>query len=99
VVCDRYAIATHHTSILQPSYFVRDYPGELVTERIWILLKQETVSGSGISRAIRKISPQTTTPILSFNRPDALPAAQPTASKCSTVGDKQRYNGWGQLLL
>jgi len=32
--------------------FVRDYPGELVPEQIWILLKQETVSGSGISWAI-----------------------------------------------
>jgi len=39
---------------------------------IWILLKQETVSGSGISWAICT---------LSFYRPDALPAAQPTASK------------------
>jgi len=28
---------------------VQDYPGEPVPERIWILLKQETVSGSDIS--------------------------------------------------
>ena len=54
---------------------------------IWILLKQETVSGSGISWAIRKSAPcsrQITTPAPHhsvFYRPDALPVAQPTASK------------------
>ena len=54
---------------------------------IWILLKQETVSGSGISWAICKPAPcsrQITTPATHhsvFYRPDALPAAQPTASK------------------
>ena len=51
------------------------------------LLKQEIVSGSGISRAIRKSAPrsrQITTPTPHhsvFYRPYALPAAQPTASK------------------
>ena len=54
---------------------------------IWILLKQETVSGSGISWATGKSAPrsrQITTPAPHrsvFYRPDALPAAQPTASK------------------
>ena len=54
---------------------------------IWILLKQETVSVSGISWAICKSAPrsrQITTPAPQhsvFYRPDALPAAQPTASK------------------
>ena len=54
---------------------------------IWILLKQETVSGSGISWAACKSasrSRQTTTPLphhSAFCRPDALPAAQPTVSK------------------
>ena len=55
---------------------------------IWILLKQETVSGSGISWAICKSAPrsrQITTPAPHphsvFYRLDALPAAQPTASK------------------
>jgi len=68
---------------------------------IWILLKQETVSGSGISWAICKSahrSRETTTPAPNssvFYRPDALPAAQPTVSKhwwhialkayCSTI--------------
>jgi len=48
-------------------------------------MKQETVSGSGISWAICKSAPrsrQTTTPAPHhsvFYRPDALPAAQPTA--------------------
>ena len=50
-------------------------------------MKQETVSGSGISWAICKSAPrsrQITTPAPQrsvFYRPDALPAAQPTASK------------------
>ena len=66
---------------------VWDYPGEPVPESIWILLKQETVSGSGISWAICKPAPrprQTTMPAPHhsvFHRPDALPAAQPTALK------------------
>jgi len=54
---------------------------------IWILLKQKTVSSSGISWAVCKSAPrsrQITTPALRhsvFYRPDALPATQPTASK------------------
>jgi len=54
---------------------------------IWILLKQETVSGSGIHWAICKSGPrsrQITMPAPHrsvFYRPDALPAAQPTVSK------------------
>ena len=54
---------------------------------IWILLKQETVSGSGISWAICKSAPlsrQITMPVPHhsvFYRPDALPATQQTASK------------------
>ena len=54
---------------------------------IWILLKQETVSGSGISWAICKSAPcsrQIATPAPHhsvFYRLDALPATQPTASK------------------
>ena len=54
---------------------------------MWILLKQETVSGSGISWAVCKStshSRQITTPAPHhsvFYRPDALPATQPTVSK------------------
>ena len=59
------------------------WAGTRKVKPIWILLKQETVSGSGISWAICKSAPcsrQTTTPVC-FYRPDALPAAQPTVSK------------------
>ena len=65
-------------------------PGWACTRKvkpIWILLKQETVSGSGISWAVCKFAPcsrQTTTPAphhSDFYRPDALSAAQPTDSK------------------
>ena len=63
------------------------WAGTRKVKPVWILLKQETVSGSGISWAICKSAPrcrQITTPALHhsvFYRPDALPAAQPTASK------------------
>ena len=79
-----------HTPISRP--FFQDYPGEPVpgTRKaipIWVLLKQETVSGSGINWAICKSAPrsrQITMPAphhSGFYSPDALPAAQPTASK------------------
>ena len=63
------------------------WAGTRKVKPIWILLKQETVSGSGISWAICKSAPssrQITMPAPHhsvFYRPDALPAAQPTASK------------------
>ena len=53
---------------------------------IWILLKQETLSGSGISWAICKSAPrsrQITTPAPHYSvfyRPNALPAAKRTCS-------------------
>ena len=76
---------THHLTTL-----CLGLPGWASTRKvkpIWILLKQETVSGSGISWAICKSAPlsrQITTPVPHhsvFYRPGALPAAQPTASK------------------
>ena len=63
------------------------WAGTRKVKLIWILLKQETVSGSGISWAVCKSAPrsrQITTPAPHhsvFYRPDALPVAQPTASK------------------
>jgi len=54
---------------------------------IWILLKQETVSGSGIHWAICRSAPRSTQITMPaphrsvFYSPDALPAAQPTVSK------------------
>jgi len=62
------------------------WAGTRKVKPIWILLKQETVRGSGISWAIYKSAPrsrQITTPAphrSDFYRPDGLPAAQPTAS-------------------
>jgi len=70
--------------------FLPGLPGWASTRKvkpIWILLKQETVSGSGITWDIcmsASRSRQITTPAPHnsvFSRPDALPAAQPTASK------------------
>jgi len=63
------------------------WAGTRKVKPIWILLKQKTVSGSCISRAICKSAPhsrQITMPAPHhsvFYRPDALPAAQQTASK------------------
>ena len=61
--------------------------GTRKVKRIWILLEQEKVSGSGISCATCKSAPssrQITTPAPHhsvFYRPDALSATQPTVSK------------------
>ena len=69
-----------------------ELPGWASTRKvkpIWILLKQETVSGSGISWVVCKSAPRsrqiiTPAPHHSvFYRLNALPAAQPTASKHS----------------
>ena len=63
------------------------WAGTRKAKPIWILLKQETVTGSGISWNICKSAPrsrQITMPAPHhsvFYRPDALPATQPTASK------------------
>ena len=65
------------------------WAGTRKVKPIWILLKQETVSGSGIRWAICNSAPrcrQIKRPAphhSAFYRPDALPAAQPTASKHS----------------
>ena len=91
-VCDKVPEGTHthtHTHTRLTALFP-GLPGCAGTRKvkpIWILLKQETVSGSGTSWAICKSAPrsrQITTPAPHhsvFYRPDALPAAQPTASK------------------
>jgi len=62
------------------------WAGTRKVKTIWILVKQETVSGSGISRAGCKSAPrsrQITIPAPHYSvfyRPDALPVTQPTAS-------------------
>ena len=77
---------THtHLTALFPG--LHGWDGTRNVKPIWILLKQETVSGSGISWAICKSAPcsrQITTPAPHrsvFYRPGALPVTQPTASK------------------
>jgi len=63
------------------------WAGTRKVKPIWILLEQETVSGSGIHWAICKSAPhtrQTTIPAPHrsvFYRPDALPATQPNSVK------------------
>ena len=76
-----------HTRLMALCLGLPRWAGTTKVKPIWILLEQETVSGSGISWAICKSAPrsrQITMPAphhTVFYRPDALPAAQPTASK------------------
>ena len=76
-----------HTRLMALCPGLPGWAGTRKVKPIWILLKQETASGSGISWAVCKSAPrsrQITTPAPHhsvFYRPDALPATQPTASK------------------
>ena len=76
-----------HTHLMALFPGLPGWAGTRKVKPIWILLKQETVSGSGISWVICKSAPcsrQITMPAPHYSvfyRPDALPAAQPTASK------------------
>jgi len=79
---------THtHTSLTALCPGQPRWAGTTKVKPIWILLEQETVSGSGISWAICKSAPRSRqiampAPHYSFFfRPDALPATQPTVSK------------------
>jgi len=86
-----YASVAHthmHTHLTALFPVLPEWAGTRKVKPIWILLNQETVSGIGISWDICKSAPhsrQITTPAphssVFFYRPDALPAAQPTASK------------------
>ena len=82
--CDNpYPQLTTNTDTLSRTTQVSQYQK---VKPIWILLKQETVSGSDISWVMFKSAPrsrQITMPAPNsvFYRPGALPAAQPTASK------------------
>jgi len=95
---------THtHTCLTALYPGLPSWAGTRKAKPIWILLKQETLSGSGISWAICKSAPssrQITMPAPHhsvFYRSDALPAAQPTASKhwrqnvCTEI---ERYLQW-----
>ena len=82
---DSWTTHTHTHTHARLTALFPGLPGWAATS--WILLKQETVSGSGISWAVCKSAPcsrQITTPATQhsvFYRPDALPAAKPTVSK------------------
>jgi len=83
-----FTLNTHtHTRLTALFLGLPSWAGTRKVKPIWILLKQETMSGSGCSWAICKSAPcsrQITTPSPHhsvFYWPDALPAAQPTASK------------------
>ena len=78
---------TKHTRLTAPCPGIPRWASTRKVKPIWVLLKQETVSGSGIRWAIcnsASRSRQITMPEPHrsvFYRPDALPAAQPTATK------------------
>ena len=88
-----YHITHTHTRLTALFPGLPRWAGTRKAKPIWILLKQETVSGSGISWNICKSAPcsrQITMPSPHhsvFDRPDALPAAQPTASKHWRLND------------
>ena len=75
-------IHTHYLTAFFPG--LPGWAGTRKVKQIWILLKQETVSGSGISWAICKSAPrsrQITMPAPHHSVFLPLPAAHPTASK------------------
>ena len=87
---ERLTLRGRHANNITHTALFQGLPRSASTKKvkpIWVLLKQETVSGSDVSRAICKSAPcprQMTTPAphhLVFYRPDALLPPQPTASK------------------
>ena len=81
-------LSTHtHTLLTALCPGLPAWAGTRKVKPIWILLKQETVSGSDIIWAICKSAPHSRQITMRaphhsvFYRPDALPATQPTASK------------------
>ena len=83
-----YSTSKHtHTRLTALFPGLPGWAGTRKAKPIWILLKQEKVSGSGISWTICKSTPrsrQITTPAPHhsvFYRPGALPVTRPTASK------------------
>ena len=95
-----------HTRLTAPFPGLPRWAGTRKAKPIWILMKQETVSGSGISWATCKSAPrsrQMTMPAPHhsvFYRPNALPATQPTASKHwkQKKSTERIYNLSGYLL-
>jgi len=96
-------MTTHaHTRLTAVCPGLPGWAGTRKVKPIWILLKQETASGSGIRWTVCKSAPrlrEKTTPAPHHSvvyRPDALPAAQPTASKHWPVDEKRAYTQSGQ---
>jgi len=93
VMVGLFAPREHHTHSRLTAIFLGlpRWAGTRKAKPIWILLKQETVSGSGISWNICKSAPhsrQITTPEPHhsvFYRPDALPVAQPTGRASGSI--------------
>ena len=91
-----YLISHTHTHLTALFPGLPRWAGTWKVDPIWILLEQETMSGSGISWAICKSAPcsrQTTMPAPHrsvFYRPDALPAAQPTSTEAASSQDQFR---------
>ena len=89
LMCHTQVLAYKHTDTCFTALFpgLPGWAGTREVKPIWILLKQKTTSGSGISWAICKSAPrfrQITMPAphhSAFYSPGALLAAQPTASK------------------
>jgi len=85
--CRALAMQNTHTHLMALCPGLPRWAGTRKVPPVWILLKQETVSGSGISWAYMQVCTSLQTdnhasaPPLSFYRPDAVPVAQPTASK------------------
>ena len=96
----RYAMYTH-TRLTALCLGLPGWAGTRKVKPIWILLQQETMSGSGISWPIDISAPrsrQRTMPAPHhsvFYRPDALPAAQPTVSAVKALKAK---NQWRQYM-
>jgi len=84
---NKYSTKHRHTRLTALCPGLPGWAGTRKIKPIWIVLKQETVSGSGISWAICKSAPCSRQIIMPvprhsiFYRPDAFPVAQPTASK------------------
>jgi len=98
---------TPHTSLTALCPGLPRWAGTREVKPIWILLKQETVSGSGIRWAICNSAPrsrQITMPAPHcsvFYRLDALPATQPTASRhwrCKSQCMINKYQIYPRLI-
>ena len=108
-----YFVINKHTHLTALYLGLPGWAGTRMLKPISILLKQDTVSGSGISWAICKSAPRSskiTTPgphHSVFYSPDALPATQPTLKALKAVinidfkviGPALVGSHWSQMLF